>query len=53
LPATVEALDGDALGRPSLPTIPLSLVRADANATPLIGRLAAIMLESTGNAHAP
>ena len=44
--------DGDALGLPPLPTIPLALVRANNNATPLTDRLAGIMLESISNVHA-
>lgn len=50
LPATVAALDGHAQGLPPLPTIPLALVRTRINdATPLIDRLAQIMLESIGS----
>jgi DNA-binding transcriptional LysR family regulator len=50
LPATVVALDGNVQGLPPLPTIPLALVRTRINdATPLIDRLAQIMLESIGS----
>ena len=52
LPATVVALEGDVRALPALPTIPLALVRANNSAAPLIDRLAGIMLESIGNAHA-
>jgi len=36
-----------------LPTIQLAPVRANANATPLVDRLAEIMLESIHGTHAP
>ncbi|HEY1607668.1 MAG TPA: LysR family transcriptional regulator, partial [Paraburkholderia sp.] len=54
LPATVVALDAHTSGLPSLPTTTLALVRANNNnnAAPLIDRLAGIMLESIGSAHA-
>jgi DNA-binding transcriptional LysR family regulator len=46
LPLSVAVLDARASGLPVLPSLPLSLVRASATATPPVQRLASIILES-------
>jgi DNA-binding transcriptional LysR family regulator len=46
LPATVLPLEANVPGLPELPSIPLALLHANLNATPLVERLAAIVLES-------
>jgi DNA-binding transcriptional LysR family regulator len=46
LPPTIQPLEANTPSLPELPSIPLTLLQANLNATPLVDRLAAIVLES-------
>lgn len=52
LPGTVRPIAAGASGLPELPSIPLTLLHANANASAPVGRLAAIVLESVRSAPA-
>jgi DNA-binding transcriptional LysR family regulator len=45
LPSSVQALDASEHGLPTLPSMPLSLIRGSASSTPPVEELASIMLE--------
>ncbi len=46
LPSTVRTLDANAYGLPSLPTLPLVLVRASNSSAPPVEQLASIVLDA-------
>ncbi|MDR5761902.1 LysR substrate-binding domain-containing protein [Caballeronia sp. LZ035] len=51
LPATVRPLDAEEGGLPALPSIPLALHRASGIGSPLVERLASLVVESVREAH--
>ncbi|WP_027796856.1 LysR substrate-binding domain-containing protein [Paraburkholderia acidipaludis] len=53
LPATTQPFEALALGLPELPSIQLALLHTNVHTTPLVDRLAAIVLESFRSAPAP
>ncbi len=46
LPKALQALDPTATGLPTLPTVPLTLYRAEAGPSPAVGRLTCLLLET-------
>ncbi len=46
LPKALRVLDPTATGLPTLPTVPLTLYRAEAGSSPAVGRLTSLLLET-------